>query len=118
MLIMTRWLTFAGTQTHKQLDFTSLLSAMAPPAITARGVLGMFNYDATAVLKDLTLTVLIVGADHDRLTKLEASITMSDKIPSAKLYTLSPAGHMGLIERHQEVNRRVSDFLKSLQKPV
>jgi pimeloyl-ACP methyl ester carboxylesterase len=43
MLIMTRFLTYAGTQTPQQLDFTSLLSAMAPPAVTARGVLGMFN---------------------------------------------------------------------------
>lgn len=53
MLIMTRFMTFAGTQTGKQLDFTSMLSAMAPPAITARGVLGMFNYEATDVLKQI-----------------------------------------------------------------
>jgi len=115
MLIMTRFMTFAGTQTAKQLDFTSLLSAMAPPAITARGVLGMFNYDATPVLNQITVPTLVVGANHDRLTKLEASITMNENIPSSTLVTLVPAGHMGFVERHQEVNEAVDNFLSSLK---
>jgi len=114
MLIMTRFLTFAGTQTGKQLDFTSYLSAMAPPAITARGVLGMFNYDATYALDKITVPTLVVGADTDRLTKLEASQVMSNSIPNARLVTLSPAGHMGFVERHAEVNEAVAGFLNSL----
>jgi pimeloyl-ACP methyl ester carboxylesterase len=115
MLIMTRFMTFAGTQTHQQLNFTSLLSAMAPPAITARGVLGMFNYDATTILKDIKVPTLIVGADTDRLTKLEASVIMNQSIPNSKLVTLSPAGHMGFVERHQEVNKSVEAFLTSIK---
>jgi pimeloyl-ACP methyl ester carboxylesterase len=113
-LIMTRFLTFAGTQTGKQLDFTALLSTMAPPAVTGRGVLGMFNYDATQVLNNITVPALIVGADSDRLTKLTASVEMRKGIPSSKLITLSPAGHMGFVERHQEVNEGVTAFLTSL----
>lgn len=113
-LIMTRFLTFAGTQTGKQLDFTTLLSTMAPPAITGRGVLGMFEYDATSTLDRITVPTLVIGAGSDRLTKLEASITMNKKIPSSKLITLIPAGHMGLIERHNEVNEAASAFVSSL----
>jgi pimeloyl-ACP methyl ester carboxylesterase len=114
MLIMTRFMTFAGTQTGKQLDFTSFLSAMAPPAITARGVLGMFKYDATNVLDQIPVPTLVIGADTDRLTKLEASVTMNNSIPNSKLVTLAPAGHMGFVERHQEVNEAVEGFLASL----
>jgi pimeloyl-ACP methyl ester carboxylesterase len=114
MLIMTRFMTFAGTQTGKQLDFTSYLSAMAPPAITARGVLGMFKYDATYVLDQINVPTLVVGADTDRLTKLEASVTMNNSIPKSRLVTLAPAGHMGFVERHEEVNAAVSGFITSL----
>jgi len=114
MLIMTRFLTFAGTQTGKQLDVTSLLSAMAPPAITARGVLGMFNYDASTTLKHINVPTLVIGANTDKLTKLEASETMATSIPGAKLLTLAPAGHMGFVERHQETNQAVAGFLSSL----
>lgn len=35
-LIITRWLTFAGTQTAKQLDFSTLLSTLTPPAVMKR----------------------------------------------------------------------------------
>ncbi|GGB81904.1 alpha/beta fold hydrolase [Dyadobacter sediminis] len=111
MLVMTRFLTFAGTQTGKQLDFTSYLSAMAPPAVTGRGLLAMFDYDATDVLPELFVPTLIIGANKDRLTKLEASIIMKERIPGAKLLTLQPAGHMGFVERHQEVNEAVSQFI-------
>jgi pimeloyl-ACP methyl ester carboxylesterase len=114
MLIMTRFMTFAGTQTGKQLDFTSMLSAMAPPSITARGVLGMFKYDATQILDQITVPTLVVGADTDRLTKLEASQVMSNSIPNARLVTLAPAGHMGFVERHAEVNEAVGVFLSKL----
>jgi pimeloyl-ACP methyl ester carboxylesterase len=113
-LIMTRFLTFAGTQSGNQLDFTALLSTMAPPAITGRGVLGMFEYDATQILGQIKVPTLVIGADSDRLTKLEASITMQKSIPNARLLTLAPAGHMGFVERHAEVNETVNDFLTSL----
>ncbi|MCE7067028.1 alpha/beta fold hydrolase [Dyadobacter sp. CY326] len=113
MLIMTRFLTFAGTQTGKQLDFASYLAAMAPPAVTGRGVLAMFEYDATSTLPEIEIPTLIIGANKDRLTKLDASVIMNQKIPGSKLVTLQPAGHMGFVERNQEVNQAVSQFIST-----
>ncbi|WP_207425818.1 alpha/beta fold hydrolase [Pedobacter sp. SYSU D00535] len=113
MLLMTRFLTFAGTQSPSQLDFASLLSAMAPPAVTARGVLGMFNYDATPVLSEINIPVMIFAASSDRLTKAEASEQMNGRIPGSELIILKPAGHMGLMERHEEVNNGVAEFIRS-----
>uniref|UniRef100_UPI00047AFB23 alpha/beta fold hydrolase n=1 Tax=Dyadobacter alkalitolerans TaxID=492736 RepID=UPI00047AFB23 len=111
MLIMTRFLTFAGTQTGKQLDFASRLAAMAPPAVTGRGVLAMFDYEATDTLAEIQIPTLIIGANKDRLTKPEASVKMNQSIPGSQLITLQPAGHMGFVERHQEVNEAVSKFI-------
>ncbi|RZK67275.1 MAG: alpha/beta hydrolase [Pedobacter sp.] len=108
---MTRFLTFAGSQNGQQLDFTALLSTMAPPAITGRGVLGMFKYDATSVLKNITVPSLVIGAVSDRLTKLEASEYMASNIAGSQLLSLSPAGHMGFVEQHSEVNEAVNKFI-------
>jgi pimeloyl-ACP methyl ester carboxylesterase len=114
-LIMTRFLTFAGTQSPQQLNFTTLLSTMAAPAITGRGVLGMFEYEATDILNNINVPTLVVGATSDKLTKLEASITMARSIPGARLLTLDPAGHMGFVEQHDYVNAEVSNFLAQAQ---
>jgi pimeloyl-ACP methyl ester carboxylesterase len=57
----------------------------------------------------------VIAAKYDRLTKPEASFTMEKKIPSSQVLLLDPAGHMGLMERHAEVNEGVSRFLTGLK---
>jgi pimeloyl-ACP methyl ester carboxylesterase len=114
-LIMTRWLTFAGTQTPKQLDFSTLLSTMAPPAVMARGCLGMFRYDVTSELSNITVPTLIIAADKDRLTKPDASVYMQEHMPNAKILNVSPGNHQALIERHSEVNEAVARFMQHVQ---
>lgn len=115
LLISTRFLTFTGTQTPNQLDFISKLSAMAPPAVFARGMLAMFRYDVTTKLKNLKIPTLILAANKDRLTIPEASDAMKGKISTSQLTQVAPAGHQGLIERNAEVNEAVRKFLKGLQ---
>lgn len=113
MLLSTRLSTFAGTQTHQQLDFISRLSAMARPDVFARGMLGMMRtYDVTDDLKKIKIPALIFGAKSDRLTKATASEFMHNNITGSKIAILSPAGHQGLIERHVETNEAASNFIE------
>ena len=112
--MMTRLLTFAGTQTSKQLEFTTLLSTLTPPAVMARGCLGMFGYDVTKDLRNITVPALIIGADKDLLTKPDASVYMKENLPHAGLEIVSPANHLGLIERHQQVNEKAENFINKL----
>jgi pimeloyl-ACP methyl ester carboxylesterase len=112
--VMTRFLTFTGTQTPKQLDFITLLSTLAPPAVTARGVLGMFKYDVTNDLPNINIPALIIAANKDRLTKPEASEFMHKQVPNAQIVTVSPGGHQGLIERHEEVNEAAEQFINNV----
>jgi len=112
--IMTRWLTFAGTQTPKQLDFSTLLSTMAPPAVMARGVLGMFRYDVTKELPTITVPTLIIAANKDRLTKPVASQYMKEQLPNAELVVVTPGNHQGLLERHEQVNEAAARFIQKL----
>jgi pimeloyl-ACP methyl ester carboxylesterase len=113
--LMNRFLTFAGSQTPKQLDFTTLLSTMTPPSVLARGCLGMFRYDATKQLPDIALPTLIIAANHDLLTQPDASSYMKKHIPNSELQTVSPANHQGLIERHFEVNEVAERFMNKLR---
>lgn len=115
LLLSTRFLTFTGTQTPQQLDFISKLSAMAPPAVFARGMLAMFRYDVTNALNNLRIPTLVISADKDRLTLPHASDELNRRISTSQIIQVAPAGHQGLIERHAEVNEAVSRFLEGLQ---
>jgi pimeloyl-ACP methyl ester carboxylesterase len=109
--IMTRWLTFAGTQTSQQLDYSTLLSTMTPPAVMARGCLGMFRYDVSRELSAIHVPVLIIAANKDRLTRPDASEHMKAQMPNAQLVTVMPGNHQGLLERHNEVNDAAGTFV-------
>jgi pimeloyl-ACP methyl ester carboxylesterase len=112
--IVSRWLTFTGTQTSKQLDFATFLSTSTRPSVMARGCLGMFRYDVTNDLSRIKEPALIIGANKDRLTRPDASKYMNEHIPGSRLLMLTPANHQGLLERHQEVNDAVLQFIQSL----
>jgi pimeloyl-ACP methyl ester carboxylesterase len=112
--IITRWLTFAGTQTAKQLDFSTLLSTLTPPAVMARGCLGMFRYDVTDKLPNIAVPTLIIAANKDRLTRPDASEYMERHIPNAELVMLTPGNHQALFERHKEVNEAAAQFIQKL----
>jgi pimeloyl-ACP methyl ester carboxylesterase len=112
--ILSRWLTFAGTQSSKQLDFSTLLSTLAPPAVTGRSCLGMFKYDVSKQLPTIDIPTLIIAADKDRLTRPDASKHMAGQIPNAHLSTVKPGNHQGLIERHFEVNKIAEHFISEL----
>src|SRR3954464_12719224 len=108
--IMTRWLTFAGTQTSKQLDFSTLLSTMAPPAVMARSCLAMFRYDVTEELPSIDVPALVIAANKDRLTKLSASEYMNSHLRNAELKIVAPGNHQSLLERHEQVNELANNF--------
>lgn len=114
-LMMTRFLMFAGTQTAKQLDFITLLSVSTPPAVMARGCLGMFGYDVTNMLPNITVPTLILASDKDRLTQPDASAYMHDHLPNATLVTVKPANHQSLLERHEDVNAAAKEFIEGLK---
>jgi pimeloyl-ACP methyl ester carboxylesterase len=112
--LINRFLTFAGTQTPLQLNFSTRLSAMTKPAVTARGCLAMFGYDVSEDLTKIKIPVMIVAANFDRLTQPDAGVHMKQNIVLAELATIAPANHQGLIERHEEVNEAVYKFLNKL----
>ena len=109
---------FSGKETKKQLDFASWLWAIVDPAITLRGVLAMFRYNASEILDQIKLPVLILTGSYDKLTLPAASHTMNNAIAGSKLIMLKSAAHIGLLECHDEVNRSAEDFMNEIREPV
>ncbi len=101
---------FDGTETWGQLDFVTKYVPYVWPATYARGLLGMVRWDATDALPGITVPTLVVAGAADKITLPEASEIIRDKCPTAKLVTTAPAGHMGLVERHEETGRAVRAF--------
>jgi pimeloyl-ACP methyl ester carboxylesterase len=105
------WLTgFAGRPVRGQLDSAARLNTCTSPAVLARGVLGMFHYDTRATLATISVPVLVVTGDGDRVLVPQVSARMQAALPAAELLVLRPAGHMGNWEHHARFAAAVGDF--------
>ncbi len=113
--LITKFGSFAGTETWEQVEFATQFQPKASPAVLARGMLGMMNYDATATLPGIKIPTLVVTGDKDTTTKPEAGEEIRAAIPGASLLTLRPAKHLGLIEHHRTFAGAVAKFADGVE---
>jgi len=106
---------FGRYVTRSQLEHVTLLATRNPPAALARGDLAMFHWDATGVLGRVRRPVLVIGADADIVTKLEASQVLAQDSDRAELRVVEGANHMGPLERADLYNRMIADFALHVQ---
>ncbi len=113
---MTRFASFAGGQTRRQVDYGAWLAAKAWPAVVGRGNLAMLKFDEQATLLAIEIPVLIIGAEHDRMTKVSASERIEEMVPQGVI-TRVAAGHLGFWEQHAEVNQLIGEFVEQFAAP-
>ena len=69
----------------------------------------------TPKLSDLKMPKLVMVGDRDDAEIVERSRAMSREMPRATLVVIRGAGHMVNVEKPQEFNRALADFLASLK---
>lgn len=113
-LLTTEISGFTGRETRGQLNFSTLIGLKASPGVLARGVLGMFRFEETATLPEITVPTLVIVGKSDIATRPFASAHMSSAIPQAELRVLEPGGHMALMERNQQFSDLIRAFSSDL----
>jgi len=68
--------------------------------------------DASALLPQLKIPVLVMGAKEDKAIPSEKSLEMAEKIPGAQLCMVADAGHMVNMEQPDAFNTGLIDFLR------
>lgn len=105
---------FAGTEPPGLVDFVARFNLQAPPAVLARGLLALLQFDETATLPTIEVPAEVVVGDRDPVCRPDAGERIARDIPGARLVRLSPARHMGLLEHHAEFAAAVADFARPL----
>ena len=115
--ISTRLVSFNGDVTRGQLDFTTRFTAKQSPAVLARGMLATFRFDETRTLASISVPVLVLIADSDRLTVPAAGQRIAATIPRAALVRIDRSGHCGIIEQERDYYDKVAQYAESLDAP-
>ena len=83
-----------------------------PPESFRRQLVASSRFEARDRLGALTMPVHVIGAEHDILIPVWKSKELADLIPGAKLTIIERAAHGMQLERAQEFNELVLDFIQ------
>jgi 3-oxoadipate enol-lactonase len=83
------------------------------PEGAAAALRGMaLRRDQTDLLEEIEAPTLVVVGSEDAITPPAEAEAMRDKIKGARLVVMEGAGHLSNVERPEEFNRALSDFLR------
>jgi|RhiMethySRZTD1v2_1073278.scaffolds.fasta_scaffold261935_1 pimeloyl-ACP methyl ester carboxylesterase len=102
------------TQPELMAEVRRVVKATPPAAIAAaqRGMAA--RPDVTSMLPSIDVPTLILVGGVDAISSPEEMRSIADAIPNAQFVEILAAGHMTTMEKPQEVNATISDFLKRL----
>ncbi|MDH3705252.1 MAG: alpha/beta hydrolase, partial [Acidimicrobiia bacterium] len=76
---------------------------------------GLLSFDLLEQLAGIDCPTLVVGGDHDRLTPIEQSEQIADRIPGARMERLVGAGHLVIWEEVDRLADLLVDFAGQVQ---
>ena len=72
-----------------------------------------FNFNLENKIKSIKTETLILTGDKDLIVPMQNSVNLSNSIPNAALKIVENGSHMFFIEKADEFNQIVSEFLRS-----
>lgn len=93
------------------------LAARAPSEVWTNGLAGLMDMDLRHALGHVTVPAMVVVGEHDRVTPPAAAVALVGALPEARLEVLEGAGHIAMLERHEEFNRALEAFAATVLGP-
>lgn len=84
------------------------------PRVYLNDILCCDKFDIMDQVRLIKLPTLVIGATEDVLTPEKYSRYLADKIEGARLLIAQGATHYVLLERPDEINKAIEDFVKGL----
>ncbi|UCF18329.1 MAG: alpha/beta fold hydrolase [Gemmatimonadota bacterium] len=99
--------------THPQIEqqLIQMMDAARPEAIAAASRAMAERVDSRPLLPRITLPVLVIGGSEDSLAPPEPTRAWARALPNAIVHFIKGAGHVSNLERPEEFNHLLSDFL-------
>jgi pimeloyl-ACP methyl ester carboxylesterase len=90
------------------------LARMLRPAGFRTAALALAHTDTRAVLPHLTMPMLVLCGEHDRVTPRAVGTALIGALPDARLVIIPGAGHLACIEQPERYNAAPRAFLQGV----
>jgi pimeloyl-ACP methyl ester carboxylesterase len=114
--VVTRRLAFGTEVPQEYVDFTDEMLAATPFDVVADFFPGFDGHEKYTALQTVgAVPTVVVAGGRDQITPFEHSRRIAEQIPTAELVELPEAGHMVLLEFHDEVSKALSRLVERAQ---
>ena len=96
------------------IDKTEQLLSPRKPAIQLGDMLACDKFDAIKSITQLTLPLLVICGRDDKLTPAKYAEFYQKNLPQTNMRIIEDSGHMVMVEKADEMNQAVLNFLKTL----
>jgi pimeloyl-ACP methyl ester carboxylesterase len=91
-------------------DYVAGLAGDAAQEVWTDGLAGLMDMDLRHALQHVRVPSLVIVGDHDRVTPPASAMALAGELPDGRLEVLEGAGHVLMLERHEEFNEKLSAF--------
>jgi 3-oxoadipate enol-lactonase len=92
----------------------AMIEANSPGGIASAQRAMASRMDSTYILAGIDFPVLVIGGSEDKLTPVSEAQSIREGIPHSRLLVIEGAGHLSNMERPEEFNAALIDFIKTL----
>lgn len=93
------------------------LAARTPSEVWTDALAGLMDMDLRHAIKHVGVPALVVVGEHDRVTPASSAVALAGELPDGRLEVLEGAGHIPMMEAHEEFNRRLDRFAAEVLRP-
>jgi pimeloyl-ACP methyl ester carboxylesterase len=88
-----------------------------PPIVTHGDFRACNEFDIMGHVAEVRAPTLIICGRQDRMTPVKYSEFLASKVPGAQIVLIEGAGHYVMLERPEQVNRALVDWVRTVQAP-
>ena len=108
--VVARMTQFGPHASPHVVDYVVGLAARAPSEVWTDGLAGLMDIDLRHSLRHVRVPALVLVGEHDRVTPPSSAVALAGDLPDGRLEVLEGAGHISMMEAHEEFNQRLAAF--------
>jgi pimeloyl-ACP methyl ester carboxylesterase len=109
--VFARMTNFGHKASPWLVDYIAAISGQAPVEVWTDSLAGILALDFRHALEHVRVPALVIVGDVDRITPPASARALADALPEARLVVLEGAGHLTMLERHEQFNRVAEQLL-------
>jgi pimeloyl-ACP methyl ester carboxylesterase len=102
--LVARLTNFGHKASPGLVDYIAAISGQAPVEVWTDSLAGILSLDFRHALEHIRVPALVIVGDVDRVTPPASARALADALPDARLVVLEGAGHLTMLERHEQFN--------------